>query len=77
MWTIFLISVISSFADDLNLNNLDIINWYYPSITSLPRGGHRSIFYKELVRNCRELIPDHIIDTTTVNSLKTYLGSYL
>ena len=71
-------------------NNLDIINWHNPPKTSAPRANKRGQLRRELVPNCLQRynflnnrvaahwnkLPDHIIDSKTLNQFKNKLDQH-
>ena len=73
------------------LNNIDIVNWHNQPLSRPPRGGHRGMLVKELVRNCRERshffnnrivnhwnsLPDSVVFAKSLNSFKANLDKHL
>lgn len=71
-------------------NGLETIDWHIPPICSMPRGGHRGHFRREIIRFCNprhnffnnrivnewNKIPDDIIKSKTVNEFKNKLDTY-
>ena len=73
------------------LNKLDIANWYYPPSLRPPRGGHRGMYVKELIKNCKvrsnfftnrivntwSSLPDSVVFAKSLNSFKANLDVHL
>ena len=71
-------------------NKLDIINWHNPPKTSAPRANKRGQLRRELVPNCLQRynflnnrvaahwnkLPDHIINSKTLNQFKNKLDQH-
>jgi len=70
---------------------LDTIEWHSEQITREPRGGHRRLLVREVVKNCNtrhnfftnrvvnpwNSLPDEIVEAKSVNSFKNKLDKFM
>jgi len=70
---------------------LDTVEWHSEQITREPKGGHRGLLVRDLVKNCNirnnffpnrvvnpwNSLPDEIVEAKSVNSFKNKLDKFM
>ena len=72
-------------------NHIDNIEWHTDPVVRAPRGGHRGLLVREVVKNCNirhnfytnrvvnpwNSLPDEIVEAKSVNSFKSKLDKFM